>query len=830
MWRELLLGCVLLSAANLSATVVHGAESPGLARAEEPALASARLQAVAEARNGQVMNGIAKLTQLHAAHPDDPYITADLIVLLRLAGENAQIAELTAHISPPAIPDYALIDWARALRDQKAFARAAAVLGPRRQALGFPGQILFAMATVESGSPKTAIAALPDRHATGLNATDLANMAYVWRRAGNPAQGLALSQQALGIDPLNPQAIREQAFSFSDLTAAQSALTLARRHSALFTPAERNRLRADLTAVRIRDAVQERLRLDDLYRYGERDIPLEQSLAELKANSAAFADDPAQQLRTRYDQIYVLRMLELMPEAIAGYESLPQHPAQADIATLHTIPAYVRRSAADAYLYLHHPHTAAALYEELIAQRPDSDVELFIALYYAYLDGEQYPQAETLLAQIHQVTPVWIGGKIGAENSERLDVDQLWAMDAAFRNHETIGYARMNQLVDRAPRNTGLLNAKATLERWRGWPAQSLQTTELAAAYVPDSKDTRINLAENHRDLEQFALWAREITALHQDFPTDTGIEKSLAQWTDRGNPSISSEYASGRSHGSAVNGNPVTGNRDQELQTRLNSSWTDQGWRAFVDQHYIWSSFAEGPASYNRIGAGAEWRDKRRHLLAMLANDQLTGEHMGVAADWSQWLNDYWQYAISGNTYSLDTPLRAKAAGFSGKSVSTKLNWRQSESLDAYAGLSLLAISDGNERLDFATGLTRRLFANPHHVTSGGIDLFAENNSQPGGAYFNPANSKSASLRLEHQWITWRAYERSFTQYFKASTGYGWQAGFTGNPTIDLLYEHKWQLSRTWDLHYGVGWNSNVYDGGRENRLYGLIGCAGVF
>ncbi|MHB8920949.1 MAG: poly-beta-1,6 N-acetyl-D-glucosamine export porin PgaA [Halothiobacillus sp.] len=797
---------------------------------ESSSLFQERQAAVSMAKNGHLDAGITQLQQVHESNPTDAYVTADLIVLLRLAGKNQAIILLTQNLKPDDLPTYALMDWAQALRDEKQFARARSVLAGQRYALGYPAQILYAMTTLESGDPKAAVVALPDRHTAGLRAVDLANMAYVWRRAGNPAMGLSLSEQALRLTAGNPQALREEVFALSDLGAASLALKKAQQSPTLFTSEAMNKLIADVTTVHIRDAVQERRRLDDLYRYTERNIPLQETLKSLHSNRIAFSQDATQELRTRYDQIHVLRKLELMPQAVSEFEALPQHPISADAATLRGIPNYVRQAAADAYLYLHHPHTAAVLYEELIAENPKADVELFTALYYAYIDGERYTKAEELLAKIRRVTPTWIGAKIGAQNSERLDVDQLWAMDAAYRNHEAQSYQRLSTLVDLAPRNTGLLNAKATVERWRGWPEQSMQTTLLARAYAPQSKDTRINIADNHRDLEQFDLWGREISALNQDFPTDTRIQRSLAQWNDRKHPSLISEYTTGKSRGRTTNANPVTGNRDQELETRLNSAWNDQGWRAFLDQHYIWANYVEGPLSYHRIGAGAEWRGDRKHFWAMVQNDQLTGQHVGVAAGWSQWLNDQWQYALSGNTYSLGTPLRAKQAGLSGKSLNGKINWQQSESRSAYGALSLLAISDGNKRVDLATGITQRLFASPHHITSGGIDLFAEHNSQPGGAYFNPANSESASVRLEHQWITWRDYERSFTQYFKASAGYGWQANFGSSPVVDLLYEHKWKFSRTWDLHYGVGWGSNVYDGGREHRLYGLVGFGGVF
>lgn len=811
--------------------LVAGLLCGGIASAAElTSLMKARINAVAAAKAGHLDEGITRLDALHRSNPKDVYITADLIILLRLAGRNQQIAELTRKMNPDDIPDYARMDLARALRDEKQFERARTILANHQKALGLTGQILYAMVTLESHHPKEAVAALPNRHAKGLTTVDLANMAYVYRRAGQPEMALSLTQQALHRSPDNPHVLRENIFALSDLGAAKLALARAQKHRQLFSPEFICQLQANVTSNDISEAVKDRRRLENLYRYKERNLPLEVTLAELDKNRQAFKPYPKLELQTRYDQIYVWRQLDLMKQAVRAFEALPQHPATADATALKSVPAYVRIAAADAYLYLKHPNKAARLYESVINENPGTDVEHYIALYYADIDGEHYAKAETLIEHLHKITPIWSRKVAKAPNWERLDVDSLWAMDAAYRNNEGLSEQRLRTLSQAAPRNTGLLNLLATVERWRGWPEQSLQTTRMAEAYEPKSKDTRINLADNNRDLEHFSLWGQQINALYSDFPTDTSIQKSLAQWHDRSRPSITSEYTTGKSNGESNKANPVNGNRDQELQTRLNAPWTVNGWRAFIDQHYIWSSYDEGPLSYNRLGTGVEWRGDRKHFWAMVDNDQLTGNHVGLSAGWSQWLNDHWQYALSGSTYSLDTPLRAKEAGYSGKSVKGNLTWRQSESREAYLGLGLLSISDGNKRVDLGTGITQRLFASAHHITSGGIDLFAEHNSQPGGPYFNPANSESASVRLEHQWITWRHYERSFTQYFKVSTGYGWQADYGGSPTVDLFYEHKWKFSRTWDLHYGVGWGSNVYDGGRERRLYGLIGFGGVF
>ncbi|OZB73967.1 MAG: hypothetical protein B7X37_07155 [Halothiobacillus sp. 14-55-98] len=97
---------------------------------DAPSLKHQRWQAVDQAKAGQLAEGIRQLQTLAAAHPRDPWITADLIVLLRRDGQNAAICRLTEHLRAADIPSYAWLDWARALRDEKQFGRAAAVLTP----------------------------------------------------------------------------------------------------------------------------------------------------------------------------------------------------------------------------------------------------------------------------------------------------------------------------------------------------------------------------------------------------------------------------------------------------------------------------------------------------------------------------------------------------------------------------------------------------------------------------------------------------------------------------------------------------------------------------
>jgi biofilm PGA synthesis protein PgaA len=141
------------------------------------------------------------------------------------------------------------------------------------------------------------------------------------------------------------------------------------------------------------------------------------------------------------------------------------------------------------------------------------------------------------------------------------------------------------------------------------------------------------------------------------------------------------------------------------------------------------------------------------------------------------------------------------------------------------------MKISDGNRRVDVAADVSRRVQASAHHLTRITLQASAERNDViPNVPYFNPERTHAVGIRVEHDWITWRRYERSFTQRFVVTGASEWQKNYGSAAGLDLQYMHDWKLSRTWELHYGLGWGSHVYDGNREHRVFAVIGVSGVF
>lgn len=788
----------------------HAAESPEASRSA----------AVELAREGQFERAIARLESLAAVHPDDPRILADLIILQRQAGDNAAIREQTAGLAPAEVPEYAHVAWAGALRDAGQFEEAAAVLRDSHHRLGAEAQVLYGVASAEAGDTATAIDTLRAIDPLPDSAEQQAMMAYGMRLSGREREALALVNRARRADPDAALYYVEQTLALWRLGAAERALSAVREHPERFEPQIRRQIEADAIAAEIRQAIDRRDRLLTDARPQEADATMAATQRRLDDFIERVPEEDPQHRRALYDRVVLLRERVHMPETIAAWQTLPDEP---------TPPSYVRRAAADAYLAEEQPERALPLYQSLLPDAGPADLTLLIALYYTLISLEDYDGAAEV-RDLADEAPVWLPTAAGREpvpNWERVDIDRLLVDDAAFRQQDAEAWRRSGELVAAAPAHSGLWNQRAQIARWRGWPERAAMITERAEAWAPEALETRLGRAANARDRGHWDAWGEEVEGLEEDFPRDVRVQRHVDELDDRGRFSIVSDVTFGRTRGGDVQ---ISGEDDLSWRTRLNSPWSQRDVRAFLEHRRETADFEETRGTHDRIGAGIEWAADRKRAWAALHRNRRGSADAGVAAGWSQWLNDHWQISVEGDSYSLETPLRAKEAGLEGWSAGASVDWRASESLSAYASMNRLAIDDGNRRVLFGTGVTQRILAGPHHATNLGGDLFYQRNSEPGGPYFSPERSGSAAVRVDHDWMTWRRYDRAFVQHFHAATGTSYQADFGSDPTVEFRYEHRWDLNRRWEVRYGIGWRSMVFDGERERRLHGLFGFEGIF
>lgn len=653
------------------------------------------------------------------------------------------------------------------------------------------------------------------------NLADMAGISARLRDQGHPAEALHLANRVLGYAPSNQQALQTQLSSLSDLGAADYAFELSQNKAEGLPVAVRRRLRADRAAAAIRRAITKRQRLDSQHRYARRNEALKHALGLVNVDLALLpAGSPAYQ-RSRYDRIYVLRQLGRAKAAVHAFHALgPKR---------HDTPAYVRHAAADALLDIHECAPAGRMYARLIANKKHPDTGLLMARYYTLVDCEHYGHARQILARLVKNTPVWryVRGQKRKRkpNWQRLDVDRLRVLDAYFRRHHKTAQSRAFALYNAAPRNVGLINLAAKSLRWRGLPNHAHRVARRAAAYAPLDSGLRFNEAKIAHDRGHYRYWRRHVKHLARLFPQDDHIQLARAGVRDRRRPSVSATSQYGSSSGSTGS----AGSKDFQLKARANSPWTKNGFRAFAEQYYQYANYGSYSARTWRPGLGVEWAWGRKHASALIS-DGVYKSPAGVRLNWSQWVSDRWQYGFTVATAARETPLRATRAGLTGQLYGAHLTWRQNESRSASFNLSELHTSDGNLRSSVSGQFSQRLFASAHHLTGLGLYAGFENNTVNNTPYYNPRRSGSVEATIRHDWITWRHYRQTFHQIFKASAGSDFEAGYGASPAYSIQYGHEWDLSRTWSLHYAVGYGSHVYNGSREGRVFGIFGFSGTF
>lgn len=514
--------------------------------------------------------------------------------------------------------------------------------------------------------------------------------------------------------------------------------------------------------------------------------------------------------RSRFDRIVALRTRESMADAVSAWEALLEDDIEP--------PVYVAVAAADALLYLREPERAAELYLAVLGQRPER-IETRQSLFWSQLEQEDFDAALATIDGLADHPDLVPGARL------RRDARITAAMGRGYANRLEEAMGRLEAVVAEYPDSHAATRALATIYRWRGWSRRALERLEPLLEADPQSTDNQLLHSALLRDLGQYERAGEILEALHREHPRDRHVQRDYADWQMRDRWAISAHAEYGESDGVSE-----FGSRDRALHMRLSAPWIGSYLQPYLRSEYSHATFPEGEADYDRVGIGLEYRRGGHRVNLEFHRNRQGADEDGFTAAWDIQVDDHWSLATRYESFSTDVPLRARGQGLDGWKAEAALRWQAHESLGLRLGVSRLAISDGNDRDSVLASLRHRLRVSAHHTTDGTLDLYAARASQTGGPYYNPEEDASLAYVVQHDWLTWRRYEHSFTQRFVAGGGGYWQKGY-GTHAIGLArYEHLWQLSQHWFFHYGVGVASRVYDGDREARVDGQVWLRGVF
>lgn len=787
-----------------------------------------REQAIQDYRAGQTQHAVYQLDQLLKQYPHDQKLLADyLIVMSNEKKDLTKLKDLLVNINYVNFPEYAKLPLIQNFRDFKHFKIAIEWANKLNIQKTIDGCILLSVLYAESQDTVNAKTLLSKINIKNLNADQLVRIAYAYRLINLPVDALATIEHAYQQQAKSSSILQEYVYDLIAIGAykkAQQLLQTSEKNQQ--TVQLQQTLQVSEFSQQVNNAITRykylnRQGLSDTESFTELDSVLEQGQ---KLQQQIKPEGP-NYLRFHYDYLYALDFRGRAKAVLDNFTQLN--------IPLEKLPAYVRHAIADSYLAEQKPKQAELAYKTLLTEKNYPDMIVYSGLYYSYIEQEKYKEAEQLLAKVDHLIPTYkysqAKGVDKTSHPDRDDYIVLKGMHLAYANHLEQAEKHFEKTVEQAPANESLINNLARVERWREKPLEAKKTISRLNGIDPIAKDTRINEMQNAQALGDIQTWRKTTQNLVQFYPEDSGVIKSRKELDDRNRATISHSTTWGQSK--ANNSDSVSGQnglKDREMETRLNSPWIKDNYRLFAWHQDRYGEYNFGDVHNQRYGVGAEWQANRKALSAILSQST-DGGQAGVRLDWSQWLNDHWQYQLQYNSQA-DIPLQAIDAGEDGQSYRAVLTWQKDESRQIGASYGLTDISDGNKQQEFSTFWRERLFAAPHHITYGTVRGFFGSNSQDQTAYFSPSSHYSAELNLSHDWVTWREYERSFKQHFEAGVGFYKQADYSTKPTYSLQYQHQWQLSRTWQLNYGIGWQYHPYDGHAEQHAYGIFGFEGRF
>nr|WP_241675258.1 poly-beta-1,6 N-acetyl-D-glucosamine export porin PgaA [Acinetobacter guerrae] len=783
---------------------------------------------IAEIKQGKIETGIAKLESLRARYPNDQRLLADYIIILyqNHAFGVGQIS-LLKNLDLKTYPEYGQLVLIKALRDLKQLdlAEQYAKQFNQRQSSN-DMQLLLGVIQAESKKKPQAVQTLKSINLKSLNAEQLAQLTYAYRLLDMPVDALIAAN--LAITTSQPSLNIQEQYIYalmmnSDFRTAEQYIQQQQLEQKI--PNISYTVKTREFSQKIKNAIQYYKVKNYQGEVTESYLILDQVLAEMQSYENELPSDPTLKRLFYYDYIYALSFRNRYADALQALAKLDQPYDQ--------IPPYVRQAAADSFLKTRQPAQAEYLYKSLLKEKNYPDYSVYSGLYYALIEQEKFDEANKLVQDMDHLLPTFrysaAKGVDKTTHEDRAEYLALVGLNYAYRNEHAKAERYFQALVSKAPNNVGYQNNLATVQRWREKPLTSSATLSQFNGIEPISISTLVNQMQNNQALTRVADWREQnrlLTAIASD---DTGVQQSKKELEDRNHASIQhqSMFSRSRADQPEVLQN-LTGSSEREHQTRINTPWFADDYRAYVDLAQRKAEFRGEDLTDERYGVGVEWANNRRWANLELSQRSHSND-VGIQVDWSQWLNDHWQYVLGFDSQA-DIPLQALKQGDDGKAYKAQLLWQANESRKAGVAYQFTDIDDGNHRHEIVGYFSQQIYQAPHHITRLTLRNEYDKNSDIQVNYFNPRYSNSAEVILTHDWMTWRNYERHFSQHFEVGTGAFSQADYSTKALFNILYRHDWQLSRTWSMNYGIGWSNHPYDEENEHKTYAQFGFEGRF
>lgn len=623
-------------------------------------------------------------------------------------------------------------------------------------------------------------------------------------------------QQLLELEPGNAGVRRLLVLNLFYAGAPFRALTYLHKKPSLLSTAETNKIFIDTLAFALRWSQYTQPpgtnRMDELDKIL---IEIERSIQKMQEQ-----DDNYNLTRLQMDYIVALRERGHSEEVIRQYNML--------LSQGKTVPDYVLREVASAYLDQQQPEHGRDLYLQLLKKDPHS-FELKQALFYAYFDNGEYQKGLDLVTELETATPVWRKdhtGDIVKDNNEKLQASILMANGLAYCDDLTAAQGHYKKMVAIAPYNPELRDNLANVYRWRGWPQKAYEEIAIGRTMEPDNLYLGISNGRALMELYRFREAEEQLARINEQAPENRQVQRLQEDWQLREKRQFLIWVDSGNSDADASD----QGSSDFTVESYLYDKFYHYNFRPFVHQYFTKSDFTEGSGRYERIGVGTEYK-RNRNSFGVELNSSYSGSSDAGFSFYSEHdLTDQLHLSLGYDSFSTNIPVRAYFHDIRGPGYKVGAVYRLHESTAFTGNYEYLDFSDSNERNGWSVSMQQRIMNLPRFKMILVPSFYQSTNSRIDAPYFNPEEDQSVNLSIQNEWLTYQHYDKSFKQILEVSVGRYYQKNYGTDAIAALVYQHQWVIDKHLNFTYGVKLSHNYYDGEKEKRLAGFASLGWIF
>jgi biofilm PGA synthesis protein PgaA len=785
----------------------------GVAHAEvRPSDAQAR--AIAEARAGRYEEALSVLATLRRQYPGERRYLHDYIEVLGWAGRDAEVVALMDEVDVKTSPFPVLEVLGKSARNQKQYRQSERAYRGilARDTTHMQAGIGLAYALAESGrreSALTQIEATARHHPQAIEVWFAHG--YVHEASAGHVDALYWYQRVLDRDAAHREATRRRVLTISKMGAPHLAFDLMQRQPELYSADERFAVEADRAAIQTRWGGTTPISRDPYRRFDDTDRAL------------GYLDDlhgkPWDQLdlasvrdrRLAFDRMAALRDRVRMKEVIELYARLEAANVE--------IPNYALMAAGDAHVYELQPEVAIDIYRRVLMIDP-KNYNARLALFYAYTEVDDFRHAYAIIDQLSEEEAVWRRhpeGKVVRSNPRKFESEVAATLGRAYADDLAEANERFDDMFALGPASLDLKQELASVHRRRGWPRRALREYEQILAEEPDFRLARIGHGATLFDRHRYPEAERILGRLESEFPEDKQVQRFARTWElyRRRELIVETRYGHTWDTGNGTFGE--LGNDSIEVDSFLFSRPINYYTRAYLHQHFSTADFEEGTGTDHRLSAGVEYTRPNYQLAAEVGGGFEDNSAPAATVRGTWYRDDHFSVSGVAELSSTQVPLRGIRAGVDGNFVGASAQYRWHESQAVRVGYGYLDFDDGNERNLLGAVFERRVIQVPHYRMTAFIEGSGSLNDRDDVIYYSPESDASLSLTLDNEWVNYRRYERRFAQRLGLSIGRYWEENYSPDYTWGVSYQHDWDFSEAFRLHYGVVHGRRVFDGDPE-------------